>query len=225
MESWPSTVLPLPQLEFSGQNESNAIRTVMASGRIRQRRRFSLDLKTMNVSWLMNEQQFHIFQSWVYLKVAGGSDWFELDLNLGNGLVTYLVRMVEGKYAFSLRSPNFSVTTTLEIEDQQYMDEATLDAAIASGVINVPTLLAFDVDLAEGDTDLPQKTITFPQPFGAIIPIVKVQLISPVDGFVFEILVPEEDITSTNFKVNISALSIPGPGYSLHVFAAKPGVL
>jgi hypothetical protein len=72
---------------------------------------------------------------------------------------------------------------------------------------------------------LPQKTITFPQPFGAIIPIVKVQLISPVDGFVFEILVPEEDITSTNFKVNISALSIPGPGYSLHVFAAKPGVL
>lgn len=219
MESWPTSILPDPLLELDGENDSNATRTQMASGRIQQRRRFSLDLHTMSARWRLTEDQFALFQSFVYYKLSGGSDWFELDMKRGGGLKTYKVRMVDGKYQYRLNSPHWDVSARLEVEEQNYVPEAELDESILEGDLVVPpSTQSFSVVLAEGDVS---KTITFPVSFGSlgIPPAIKVQLVSPEGGFVFEVVVRDASPSVDGFIADLGA-AVPGPGYSLQIIAS-----
>lgn len=136
MESWPTAVLPDPVLEVAGEMAENATRTEMASGRFRQKRRFSLDLSFQEVRWTFTDDQFALFRSWAYHKLNGCSDWFELDLTLGGGLGTYKARFVGARYQFARNHPHWTVTAQLEIEEQNYVPEDAFEAALEIGSLD-----------------------------------------------------------------------------------------
>jgi len=81
---WPHSILPLPSINFSGQNQSSVIRTAMDSGRFRQRRRFTKELNTLSIEWLFDGKEWLFFRSFFESNLEGGSIWFNITLNLGD---------------------------------------------------------------------------------------------------------------------------------------------
>lgn len=135
MEIWPTNVLPEARLDFTSKNESAVIRTQMASGRIRQRRRFTSDMKTQAVMWRFTDDEFAVFQSFVFYKLNAGTDYFYTNLRIGDGLKQYRVRFVNGEYTGKLNERMWDVTANLEIEEQQYLPEEYLDLIAETGDI------------------------------------------------------------------------------------------
>lgn len=135
MEIYPTSVLPDARLDFSSKNEPSAIRTQMASGRVRQRRRFTSDMKTQAVKWRFTDDEFAVFQSWVFYKTSAGVDYFYIDLRIGDGLKQYRARFVNGEYNAVLNERMWDVTAQLEIEEQQYLPEEYLDLIAETGDI------------------------------------------------------------------------------------------
>lgn len=134
MESWPS-VLPLPSLDYTSKNEPTTIRTQMASGRVRQRRRFTSDMKTQSLRIRLTEDQYGLFQSFVFYKLNGGNDFFQLTLLGGQGLQLYNVRLINGEYTAKLNHPHWDVTANVDVEEQGYIPEDAYDALVAGGGI------------------------------------------------------------------------------------------
>lgn len=132
--SWPDeTILPRPNTNFNGKVESTVIRTKMDSGRIRQRARFSSGNQTMPVEWLFTDDEFALFKGIYKYKLSNGADFFEMELPLGDGFQTYLVRFSDDGFSEAYKPVNqWTVTATLETEDDiSPLSEAEVDAALS----------------------------------------------------------------------------------------------
>jgi hypothetical protein len=132
MNTFPSNKLPRPATNFSGDNDSSTIRTKMDSGKTRQQRRFTKDVRTVKAQWSLTDTEFTLFQAFVYYKTSSGADWFNIDLPSAGGIKSFVARFKDGKYTFS-HAPilNWKVTATLELQSEQLMTEAAYNAAIA----------------------------------------------------------------------------------------------
>lgn len=137
-ESYPSTLLPNPQVNFRGAIQQNVIRTKMDSGRYRARRRFTRELREYRVSWQFSDDQYGVFQSWLLHKLNGGADWFNISLPLsGQGFQTVLARISEGQYTASHENVLYwVVSAALEVEETDVLSEGTFDALLVAGDID-----------------------------------------------------------------------------------------
>lgn len=98
METWPVS-FPAPNEDFSAEAIAGALRTAMDSGAIRQRRRFSVDLTQISISWTLDNIQMAVFSSFHKNRLNLGTDWFIMPLDLGGGMVNHTVRFVGGQYS------------------------------------------------------------------------------------------------------------------------------
>ena len=135
-ETFPS-IFPNPSRDFSGESKPMTARTNMESGKIRQRNKFSAELRQYSIVWLFNDFQFGMFQSWVKHKIHN-VDFFYLSIPTGGeGLKTVLVRLVEGNYSCDHADVlHWSVKAKIECEDVDLWDEDTFDALLALGDIS-----------------------------------------------------------------------------------------
>lgn len=89
--SWPAD-LPRPIRESKGaQHGSPFLRTDMANGRARQRRRFSAVPSENRMSWVFTDAQCAAFESWFRDVLVDGTQWFNLTLKTPLGVDTALV--------------------------------------------------------------------------------------------------------------------------------------
>ena len=124
MIKWPSNILPLPSINFSGTNQSSVIRTQMDSGRFRQRRRFTKELDILSIEWLFDGKEWLFFRSFFEHSLEGGSLWFNINVNLGDrtpigeeSVQTFKIRFVSG-YSYTYAPVNYwRVRGSIEIDN------------------------------------------------------------------------------------------------------------
>lgn len=118
--------LPLPLREGYGLNHvSPFVRTEMQSGRARQRRRFTSVPSMVSVSWLANNAQAQLFESWFQHALNDGAEWFQCPLQTPLGLKQCEARftdMYQGPQLVGIYSWRFAAK--LEIRERQTLSES-----------------------------------------------------------------------------------------------------
>ena len=129
MPCWPRTLsCPLANgYSFTPQNTFR--RTQMDSGAARQRRTSMRHAKIVNVSWLFEQEQLSVFESFFMHELYGGAAWFLSPLGNGHGVCCVKARFNNPSQPYSVESLAgvllWKVTATLESFDMPiYTKEA-----------------------------------------------------------------------------------------------------
>jgi hypothetical protein len=116
MATWPAS-LPSPLVSaYQGDAGVNIQRTEMDAGAARQRLRYSDSPDELSMSWKFKPAEMEIFKAFWKTDINHGNDWFLMDLHTGDGLLTYEVRIIGGKYQYQVLSGlNWQVSAKIEI--------------------------------------------------------------------------------------------------------------
>lgn len=122
--NFPAT-LPLPLRDGYGINDQSAIlRTTMADGLARQRRRFANPPGEIPVQWSFTAEQHALFRGFLEYECAGGADWFSLRILFpGEGLKEQTVRLKPSMKSKLWGLDTWIVNVTLEIKAQPVVGE------------------------------------------------------------------------------------------------------
>lgn len=111
----------LPRGLHSGrryQLVSPLMRSDLASGRARQRRRFTSVPEAVSVTWFFNDVQSRVFESWWRDALLDGSLWFECPLDHPMGYNLYTCRF-NGPYSGPTRVGPELWSYSAELETQE----------------------------------------------------------------------------------------------------------
>jgi hypothetical protein len=118
MATWPAT-LPGPVLDgYALDPIDQTIRTDMEFGAARTRRRSTAQNDKLAVSWIFTRAQMAAFRIWFAdsAQAAGGSAWFDIVVDTGEGASASQTCKFAGPWKGSLRGGGiWSVTATLEV--------------------------------------------------------------------------------------------------------------
>jgi len=129
---YPETILPLPSFRYSVKAQTSVLRSKMATGRTRQRRRYTTDSEIGQVKFDFTGTEYSYFKAvWQY-KIAAGADWFDMRLPLGDGnlLTLATVRFTKDFSARYATFDNWTVSAPIEFADATTITEAALDALL-----------------------------------------------------------------------------------------------
>ena len=116
--------LPYPTVEsYSIKPGEAIIRTDMEAGPARQRRRYTQTPTKISVRWLMNPEQFCIFEAWYKYFATEGGVWFVITLLGGIGLSSQEARFTQQFEAKLLNGYLWEITSELEIRDRPTLTE------------------------------------------------------------------------------------------------------
>lgn len=118
---WPS-IFPELRQDYGFEPADGTLRSQMDSGWVRQRQRFTVDSKSLDVGWDFDDTTFRYFESWFRAYLALGSAWFTLPIALGGGLTTQRVRFVGGYKERYVSHGYHEVRARLEVFDSVGLD-------------------------------------------------------------------------------------------------------
>ena len=112
--------LPPPELDgYRLQPVSPFVRTELASGRARQRRRFTSTPTMIPVSWLLSLIEFELFEAWFRHTITDGADWFTGPLKTSRGIRDdYEQRFADMYEAREVGPMYWRVSARLELRDR-----------------------------------------------------------------------------------------------------------
>lgn len=114
MAAWPST-LPAPLIDgYSVNPLDQTIRTDMESGAARVRRRTFARNDLVDVALVLSAAEFAAFRAWFDNDAAGGSAWFDMPIDIGDGMTTKEVRF-KGAWKAQRLQLCWRVTAQLEV--------------------------------------------------------------------------------------------------------------
>lgn len=120
--------LPLPTVQgYKIKPDDAILRTDMESGLARQRRRFTQTPSKINVRWLMNQEQFSLFEAWYKYHAKEGAEWFLISLLGGLGLLEQEARFIKQFEASLFNGILWEITSELEIRDRPTLSEGALN--------------------------------------------------------------------------------------------------
>jgi hypothetical protein len=130
MLAFPS-VIPSPSLTYSGKVVEPVARTQSLPGLLKQRQRFTTELRTYIAQWEFTDFEFAMFQGFVFNKLNNGADKFTVTAAVGGSLKTITAQFVDGSFSYSILNGtlNWSVKATLETRDAVGMSEADFNTA------------------------------------------------------------------------------------------------
>lgn len=115
MANWPVT-LPYPLLSSSsGAAGLTMQRTDFSAGPARQRQTFTNAPETQSASWIFSAVQFVTFKAFWQADIGGGANWFNTQLDIGEGVQACEARFVE-PYSYQKIGPaKYRVSADLEV--------------------------------------------------------------------------------------------------------------
>lgn len=115
MSTWPAD-LPSPYVNgYTVAPEKSFIRTEMDSGPARQRQRFTAVPTMVQAGWRFTPEQMVTFREYFKTDINQGTDWFQMELDIGDGRVTYDVRFTEPWQAGRMPGGVWDVTAKIEV--------------------------------------------------------------------------------------------------------------
>ena len=118
MAVWPAN-LPVPVADgYSIEPQQTFIRSDMDQGPARQRRRFTTAPTMYSVSWIMDESELGIFESWYRDEADDGAGWFDVSLRNGAGMQSVAARFVSPWKASIVGLPYYRVSAQIEVRNR-----------------------------------------------------------------------------------------------------------
>ncbi len=125
--NFPKT-LPYPTVQGYAIKPGEAIvRTEMEAGPARQRRRYTQTPSKISVRWIMNPEQFCLFEAWYKYQAKEGAEWFVISLLGGIGITEQDARFTQQFEASLIAGRLWQITTELEIRDRPTISEEAMD--------------------------------------------------------------------------------------------------
>jgi len=142
METWPETILPLPNFNFGVDAQYSNVRSKMDSGRVRQRPRFTEELELADVKFELRKFEYAAFKYFWNNRVNRGNDWFTMHLPLpnGEGLTLTEIRFVADYKATHRAFENWDISTTIEFKAPTELTSEQYDLLVALGQTGTETL-------------------------------------------------------------------------------------
>jgi hypothetical protein len=107
--------LPEPSVSFFGSAETSVLRTSGDNGLAVQEPRFSTNLTTYGVEWIVTQLELAFFEQWFGDTLLGGVLVFSLDIPEGGSVVPTAVRFVGGDYRVGHREAQwFTLSARVE---------------------------------------------------------------------------------------------------------------
>ncbi|MBG9991604.1 hypothetical protein [Pseudoalteromonas sp. NZS37] len=128
--------LPLVSSHRLSQN-SNLLRTDMASGRARQRKRFQSVPTTMSATWKLNPYQAQLLEGFVTHGVNDAVNWFLMPIRTPQGLIEHEVRFIKSPLESCTYNGGFwNYSANIEIKQRQVVsEEATANRLLEPNTI------------------------------------------------------------------------------------------
>jgi len=126
---WPET-LPAPHVAMIVASNPRNMRTVMETGRVRNRRGFATTLDTYEATWMFTQDQFVAFRDFFNETLENGSLSFMLPMQDDTEIEAAFMK---GVYQFSRSDNLYSVKGVLEVVEDT-LPEATLTVDISEVV-------------------------------------------------------------------------------------------
>ncbi|MBH0088596.1 hypothetical protein [Pseudoalteromonas sp. NSLLW218] len=128
--------LPLVSSHRLSQN-SNLLRTDMASGRARQRKRFQSVPTTMGATWKLNKYQAQILEGFVTHGVNDAVNWFLMPVRTPEGVIEHEVRFIQSPLESCTYNGGFwNYSANIEIKKRQIVsEEATANRLLEPNTI------------------------------------------------------------------------------------------
>ncbi|MBB1452376.1 hypothetical protein H5159_15120 [Pseudoalteromonas sp. SG43-1] len=128
--------LPLVSSHRLSQN-SNLLRTDMASGRARQRKRFQSVPTTMGATWKLNKYQAQILEGFVTHGVKEAVNWFLMPVRTPQGLIEHEVRFINSPLESCTYNGGFwNYSANIEVKKRQVVsEEATANRLLEPNTI------------------------------------------------------------------------------------------
>jgi len=115
--SFPHEYLPMPQRPGIGYKPVSPLRrTQLTSGRARQRRLYTSTPTEVGVTWIFNDQQSQLFESWFRDVISDGAAWFNMRIRAPGGVDDYACRFTDiyqGPTLIGFQRWQFSATLEL----------------------------------------------------------------------------------------------------------------
>ena len=125
--------LPYPTTEgYSIKPDEAIVRTDMEAGPARQRRRYTQTPSKISVRWVMNREQFSLFEAWYKYHAKEGAEWFLITLLGGLGLLKQEARFTKQFEAKLLNGLLWEISSELEIRDRPTLSEGALGILLDS---------------------------------------------------------------------------------------------
>ena len=136
--------LPLVSTHRLSQNP-NLLRTEMASGRARQRKRFQSVPTTMAATWKLKADQAVILEGFVKHGTNDAVNWFVMPIRTPQGLIDHDVRFKQSPLeSCSFNGGFWSYSANIEIKERQVVSEELVMNQLASPL----TLNTFVISVA-----------------------------------------------------------------------------
>jgi hypothetical protein len=118
MADFPSSLPdPLAQAGFGVNPDKAFIRTDFEIGAARQRKRFTATSVQISLTWRLTSVLMVVFRTFYKTTINEGTDWFTINLDIGDGKLPYIIRFTE-PYTSVVAAPEmWDVAAKLEIEN------------------------------------------------------------------------------------------------------------
>lgn len=128
--------LPLVSSHTLAQ-QSNLLRTDMASGRARQRKRFQSVPTTMGATWKLNKHQALILEGFVTHGTNDAVNWFLMPIRTPEGVIEHEVRFKKSPLeSASFNGGFWNYSANIEIKKRQVVsEETTVNGLLAPNTI------------------------------------------------------------------------------------------
>lgn len=138
-ETWPLATLPAYPIQagYKLGEAGGIVRTAMDDGLARQRRKYPDMPATVRVGWLLNADRMSFFRGWLAHKAQFGAVWFNVTLDVGNGVETVEARFTGDPDYTRVRKGLWLVAADLEILAPPTMDAGMVDILAAYGFDDV----------------------------------------------------------------------------------------
>lgn len=116
--------LPMFSEEGYGYEDTDTInRTDMEAGHARHRQMVRQPEAHFNVQAIYTASQMALFEGWYAHIISSGVDWFDIQLDVGRGVITHTARFVK-KYTVNRWGRYRRVSATLEVVDRAILTES-----------------------------------------------------------------------------------------------------
>lgn len=120
--------LPYPTVDgYVIRPDEAIVRTDMEAGPARQRRRYTQTPSKISVRWIMNREQFALFDAWYKYQAKEGAEWFFITLLGGVGLTEQEARFTQQFEAGLFNGYLWEISCELEIRDRPTLSEEEMD--------------------------------------------------------------------------------------------------
>lgn len=134
-QSWNENVFPLPSVSYNVDVRNQNIRSQMDSGRVRQRPRFSREIRLATAVFELNRLQYAAWKLFWDSRINRGTDWFNMRLPMPdtNELTDVEIRFASDYREQYRHGSNWDISVTIEIKDAPTITEEFFELLTIEG--------------------------------------------------------------------------------------------